>query len=298
MIIGRTAPAHAGRIGAPRGIRAPSARRRAGRAHSRRQGILGTAAATLARDAGAAARYRDGGRTGAGAAARRRRPRSPVAHRRSRHRLRRDSAGAVVRIAGGSGIRHRHLAKPPCKPPQPMPRALGSRSARRSSPAIMRAALSGPFDLIVSNPPYIRSADIAGLAVEVRESRSAGRARWRRRRAGRLSRADSRRRRACWRPARPWSWRPDRAKARQIQALMAAAGLTPAIAAQSRSGGHSAGGRGPQNGPIKSYWNAKKPLGIFARERLRSGSQHRSRVAGPVGIHGWRPEFSKREPAE
>jgi release factor glutamine methyltransferase len=31
------------------------------------------------------------------------------------------------------------------------------------------AALSGPFDLIVSNPPYIRSADIAGLDREVRE---------------------------------------------------------------------------------------------------------------------------------
>jgi release factor glutamine methyltransferase len=30
------------------------------------------------------------------------------------------------------------------------------------------AALSEPFDLIVSNPPYIRSADIAGLAREVR----------------------------------------------------------------------------------------------------------------------------------
>ena len=29
--------------------------------------------------------------------------------------------------------------------------------------------LSGPFDLIVSNPPYIRSADIAGLTAEVRE---------------------------------------------------------------------------------------------------------------------------------
>jgi release factor glutamine methyltransferase len=31
------------------------------------------------------------------------------------------------------------------------------------------AALSGDFDLIVSNPPYIRSAEIAGLAYEVRE---------------------------------------------------------------------------------------------------------------------------------
>jgi release factor glutamine methyltransferase len=31
------------------------------------------------------------------------------------------------------------------------------------------AGLNGPFDLIVSNPPYIRSADIASLAVEVRD---------------------------------------------------------------------------------------------------------------------------------
>jgi len=30
-------------------------------------------------------------------------------------------------------------------------------------------ALAGPFDLIVSNPPYIRSADIAGLGAEVRD---------------------------------------------------------------------------------------------------------------------------------
>jgi release factor glutamine methyltransferase len=33
----------------------------------------------------------------------------------------------------------------------------------------MAAALSGPFDLIVSNPPYIASADIGGLAPEVRD---------------------------------------------------------------------------------------------------------------------------------
>ena len=31
------------------------------------------------------------------------------------------------------------------------------------------SGLSGPLDLIVSNPPYIRSADIADLAVDVRE---------------------------------------------------------------------------------------------------------------------------------
>ena len=31
------------------------------------------------------------------------------------------------------------------------------------------SGLSGPFDLIVSNPPYIRSGDIDGLAVEVRD---------------------------------------------------------------------------------------------------------------------------------
>jgi release factor glutamine methyltransferase len=31
------------------------------------------------------------------------------------------------------------------------------------------AALSGNLDLIVSNPPYIRSADIAGLSIEVRD---------------------------------------------------------------------------------------------------------------------------------
>jgi release factor glutamine methyltransferase len=31
------------------------------------------------------------------------------------------------------------------------------------------SGLCGPFDLILSNPPYIRSADIAGLAIEVRD---------------------------------------------------------------------------------------------------------------------------------
>jgi release factor glutamine methyltransferase len=33
----------------------------------------------------------------------------------------------------------------------------------------MAAALNGPFDLVVANPPYIRSGDIAALAPEVRD---------------------------------------------------------------------------------------------------------------------------------
>ena len=31
------------------------------------------------------------------------------------------------------------------------------------------SGLAGPFDLIVSNPPYIRTADIDGLAVDIRK---------------------------------------------------------------------------------------------------------------------------------
>ena len=36
----------------------------------------------------------------------------------------------------------------------------------------MPSGLSGPFNLIVSNPPYIRSADIDGLATKRCELRS------------------------------------------------------------------------------------------------------------------------------
>ena len=94
---------------------------------------------------------------------------SPAAHRRYRHRLGRDSAGAVVRIARCLRRRHRHqrgrLAnrKQQCRP---------SRTCRSRTAFVAcdyAAALSGAFDLIVSNPPYIRSADIAGLATEVRD---------------------------------------------------------------------------------------------------------------------------------
>ena len=154
------------------------------------------------------------------------------------------------------------IREPPCKPPRPTPRARASRNARRSSPAIMRSGLSGPFDLIVSNPPYIRSADIGGLAAEVRnhdppaalDGGADGLDAYRAlipqaagllapgARPGRGGRAGSKRPNPGFDDGR---------------------GVNARDRPQGRSGGHSAGRRGPQNGPIKSYWNAKKPLGIF-----------------------------------
>jgi release factor glutamine methyltransferase len=46
---------------------------------------------------------------------------------------------------------------------------LGLRSRAGFVACNYAAALSVGFDLVVSNPPYVRSADVAGLAVEVRD---------------------------------------------------------------------------------------------------------------------------------
>jgi release factor glutamine methyltransferase len=62
-----------------------------------------------------------------------------------------DISPAALRTASGNAIR------------------LGLASRATFVACDYAAALSGPFDLIVSNPPYIRSADIAGLATEVRD---------------------------------------------------------------------------------------------------------------------------------
>ena len=104
-------------------------------------------------------------------------PQPAAAHRRHRHRLGRDSAGAVVRAAGGERRRHRHQPGGACRPHAAMPRAWASPPRATFVACDYAAALSGPFDLIVSNPPYIRSADIAGLDRRGARSRSA-RARW------------------------------------------------------------------------------------------------------------------------
>ena len=73
------------------------------------------------------------------------------------------------------------------------------------------AALAGPFDLIVSNPPYIASADIAGLAIEVRDHDPLAAL------DGGADGLDAYRAlipqaAACWPPAAPWWWRADRAR--------------------------------------------------------------------------------------
>ena len=218
LIASSARTAHRKRGRAPGRIRRAPSRRRAGRAHPRRQGILGPAAETFRRHAGAAARHRDRGRARAGNPARRGRTRPRAAHRRSRHRLRRDPAGAAVRIAGRVRRRHRHQRATRCDTARSQRGASRARASRAaSSPAIMRRGLSGPFDLIVSNPPYIRSADIAGLATEVRDHDPHPRARWRRGRACRLSRADPAKRGRCWRPAGRWWSRPGRARARRLK---------------------------------------------------------------------------------
>ncbi len=126
------------------------------------------------------------------------------------------------------------------------------------------AGLSGLFDLVVSNPPYIRSADIAGLATEVRDHD----------------------------PIRALDGGADgldayRALVPQAARLLAPGGalvvevgdgqdgevagsddrgrVNASGARPGRSGGHPAGRRRPQKAVIKPHKNAKKPLGIFRR---------------------------------
>ena len=126
----------------------------------------------------------------------------------------------------------------------------------------MPAALSGGFDLIVSNPPYIRSADIAGLATEVRDHDP------HRALDGGADGLDA------YRALIPQAARllaPGGAlvvevghgQSGDVEELMTAAGLTHGAASQGRSGRHPPGRRGPENALIKPDWNAKKPLGIF-----------------------------------
>ena len=187
---------------------------------------------------------------------------SAAAHRRHRHRLRRDSAGAVVRIAGRLWASAPTSAWRRCGPHSGNAVDLGLADRAGFVACDYAAALSGPFDLIVSNPPYIRSADIAGLAAEVRDHDP------HRALDGGADGLDA------YRALIPQAARllapggalvveVGQGQSGDVGGLMTAAGLTLRAACQSRSGGHPPGRRGPEIAPIKPDWNAKKPLGIF-----------------------------------
>ena len=261
---GSAAPTHLGRIEhASRNSRAVVSRASRSRAFSAQKEFWGLPLQLVGRDAGAAARYRDGGRTGAGNAARRWRP---------------SIARCASPISAPAPAQFCWRCCPSCRrrtdsAPTSRVAALQTAGSQRGATAGLaeRATfiacdyaigLSGPFDLIVSNPPYIRSADIDGLAAEVRE----------------------------YDPPAALDGGADGLDAYRALIPQAAGLLAPGAVLvveagegqsgrdrgfdggcrvnacnrpQSRSGGHPEGRRGPQNAPIKSYWNAKKPLGIF-----------------------------------
>ena len=158
------------------------------------------------------------------------------------------------------------------------------------------AALSGPFDLIVSNPPYIRSAEIAGAGGRGPRPRSAPRARRRRRRARRLSRAIAPQARRCWRPAGALVVEVGQGQSADVAALMAAAGLTLSDPPRADLAGIFRAVIGRKPARLRVGMACKKPLGIFARERLRSGHDIGPGLLAPR-MPRVRPEFSKREPA-
>ena len=60
-------------------------------------------------------------------------------------------------------------ARPPWRSRAPMPSATGSPPAARFVACDVAAGVQGPFDLIVSNPPYVARGEIATLAPEVRD---------------------------------------------------------------------------------------------------------------------------------
>ncbi len=157
------------------------------------------------------------------------------------------------------------------------------------------SGLTGPFDLIVSNPPYIRSADIDGLATEVRNHDPLAAL------DGGADGLDAYRTlipqaAALLAPGAALVVEAGEGQSAQIQALMAAAGLMPAIAPKPIWRAF----RGPSQAtkwPDKVLLERKKPLGIFPRSDYVPPT---TSVQGcwPRKVMRVRPEFSKREPAE
>ena len=114
----------------------PPPRRRAGRAHSRLQGILELAAARRCRDAGAETGNRNGRRGGARGDRCGRPALAKAAHRRPRHRQRRAPSGIAVRTAERLRRRHRYEYEGACGGARQCPPSRPDRAS--SSPATWR----------------------------------------------------------------------------------------------------------------------------------------------------------------
>jgi len=92
----------------------------------------------------------------------------PVARPRSGHRQRLPAHRAVGRTARCQ--RGRRPTSPPARspPPRPTPCATGSPTVRSFVESDWASAITGQFDLIVSNPPYVADPILDGLEPEVR----------------------------------------------------------------------------------------------------------------------------------
>ena len=184
-------------------------------------------------------------------------------------------------------------ARKRCEPRRTNARRLGFSGRARLRRCDYASALSGPFDLIVSNPPYIRSADIAMLAPEVRDhdpqaaldGGADGLD------AYRVLIAQAARLLA---PGGALVVEAGQGQADDIEALMTAAGLTlpgPPGPIWRVSGVPS----GPVKCPDKVLLERKKTSWNIPRERLRSGHNIGPGSLAPQNS-GWSPEFG-REPA-
>ena len=150
-----------------------------------------------------------------------------------------------------------------------MPPISGSPSRAAFVACNYAAALSGRFDLIVSNPPYIRSADIAGLATEVRDhdplaALDGGADGLDAYRALIPQAAD------CWRRGGALVVEVGQGQSGPCEALMTAAGLAPEGPAKADLAGIPPGRCGAENAADKARLERKKTTWNIPRERLRS----------------------------